>query len=179
MVEALVEALVEGYSGVIWWRHLVEGFGGGKLWRRWWRRCPNPNLATPAGHPRSAMTRVSSAFTVLAICYLSATVMLCWRRFDRRTVCMATFLCMVARKIECENSIHACMQAQVHMMLLPILATAVCATLGPGDELPPDLLWNELDGVRLACYRSALAMWPNIRRLCAVLERQHACKHWK
>jgi len=38
--------------------------------------------------------------------------------------------------------------------------------LRPEDELPPDLLWSELDGVRLACYRSALAMWPNIRRLC-------------
>jgi hypothetical protein len=37
------------------------------------------------------------------------------------------------------------------MMLLLILATAVCATFGPENELPPDLLWSELDGVRLAC----------------------------
>ena len=29
--------------------------------------------------------------------------------------------------------IHACTHAQVHMMLLPILATAVCAALGPED----------------------------------------------
>jgi hypothetical protein len=55
------------------------------------------------------------------------------------------------------------------MLLLLILATAVCATFGPENELPPDLLWSELDGVRLACYRSALAMWLNIRRLSAVL----------
>jgi hypothetical protein len=33
MVEALVEALVEGYSGVIWWSDLVEGFGGGTWWK--------------------------------------------------------------------------------------------------------------------------------------------------
>ena len=41
--------------------------------------------------------------------YLSATVMLGWRLFDRRTVC-ATFLCMVATK-NLSLKIHACMLA--------------------------------------------------------------------
>ena len=32
-----MEALVEGYGGLIRWSDLVEKFGGGKGWRRWWR----------------------------------------------------------------------------------------------------------------------------------------------
>jgi hypothetical protein len=35
-VDALVEALVEGYGGEIWWRDLVEAFAEG--FGNWWRR---------------------------------------------------------------------------------------------------------------------------------------------
>ena len=41
-VNALVEALVEGFGGGVWWREmleaLVEEFDGGNRWTRWWRR---------------------------------------------------------------------------------------------------------------------------------------------
>jgi hypothetical protein len=86
---------------------------------------------TPAGHPRPAMRRVSSAFTVLAMLFeCCADALLA--RVVSTVACMA---CMVARKnwVWKFKCMHVRYHAKVHMMLLPFLATTVCAALGPED----------------------------------------------
>ena len=59
--------------------------------------------------------------------------------------------------------------------------------LRPEDELPPDLLWTQRAGWRavgvlplsLGDVAQHSAIVSIILGLCAVLDWQHACKHWE
>ena len=69
---------------------------------------------------------------------------------------------------------HASLHAQAHMMLLALLATAVCATFEPGDHYEPPDIWSELDAVELdavgaALWRLTLAAFSNLQRASALL----------